>query len=214
MSKRDLGGSVDAAAVPEPNSIKSWREFKEIVREDWSVNNRSWRRPGLQAMAMYRLGVWQRSIRNPLLRATMRKTYTLLHQFIRNFYGIELPHSTIIGRRLWIAHQSGIVIHPEAVIGDDCLIRQGVTIGRASNVGGGVNSRAPRLGNRVKVGAGAVIMGGITIGDDVVIGPNAVVMTNIPDGSIVAAPQARVFAPPPKPKPHTSDRSEATTENV
>ena len=77
------------------------------------------------------------------------------------------------------------------VIGDDCLIRQGVTIGAATK-----RHESPVLGDRVEVGAGAVIAGAITIGDDVVIGPNAVVMSDVPSGSIVASAPARVFPRP------------------
>lgn len=83
-------------------------------------------------------------------------------------------------------------------MGDDCLIRQGVSIGRASNHGEGVRAKAPVLGNRVEVGANAVIVGGIRIGDDVVIGPNTVVMSNVPSGSIVTCPPARVIPRPPR----------------
>jgi serine O-acetyltransferase len=119
----------------------------------------------------------------------------------RNVYGIELSDRTRIGRRLRIAHQNGIVIHGQAVIGDDCVIRQGVTLGAR---GGGRGSRtgkvpgAPHLGDRVEIGVGAVLAGPIRIGDDVVIGPNAVVMTHVPAGAIVSAPPARVIGQPPR----------------
>jgi len=116
--------------------------------------------------------------------------------FVRNFYGIELYPTARIGRRFRIAHQHGIVLAQQVVIGDDCLVRQGVTIGAA-----GLReeaARPPRLGDRVEVGAGAVLAGPITIGDDVRIGPNAVVMTDVPAGSIVTAPPSRIMTPPPR----------------
>jgi serine O-acetyltransferase len=132
----------------------------------------------------------------------LRLPLTLVHRpafwFVRNCCGIELPHTARVGRRFLIGHQSGIVIHHNAVIGDDCLVRQNVTIGAgtASNA-----DRAPRLGNGVEIGAGAAIIGPVTIGDHVRIGPNAVVTMNVPAGSIVVAPPPRVIVPPgPKPK--------------
>lgn len=172
------------------------------MREDHTANDRSrmvwtvWT-PGFQALLAYRLGVWCNGIRPAALRAPARLAVGFLRFFVRNFYGIELYPTASIGRRLRIAHQHGIVIHPRAMIGDDCLIRQGVTIGAT---GGTRDDRAPppRLGNRVQVGAGAVLAGPITIGDDVRIGPNCVVMTNVPAGSIVTAPPSRIMTPPPR----------------
>jgi serine O-acetyltransferase len=152
--------------------------------------------PGFQAIAVYRLGVWAAGVRPALLRAPLRLLVGFLAFFVRNFYGIELYPTATIGRRFGIVHQHGIVIHQRAVIGDDCLVRQGVTIGAAGSRDDA--ARPPRLGDRVKVGAGAVIAGPISIGDDVTIGPNAVVMTNVPAGSMVTVPPARIMTPPPR----------------
>ena len=89
-----------------------------------------------------------------------------------------------------IGHQHGIVIHPKTVFGDDCVVHQNVTIGES-----GPNRRgeAPTFGNRVKIGAGAAIIGKVVIGDDVTIGPNATVMINIPAGTTVCAPPPRLI---------------------
>jgi serine O-acetyltransferase len=194
------------ATKPDQPRIKNLRELSTLIREDWSVNDRSWARPGFQALAVYRFGTWRSGIRNRLVRAPFSLVYRFLHAFVRNFYGIEVYDTATFGRRLRIAHQSGIVVHPNAVIGDDCLIRQGVSIGRASNHGDGVRAKPPVIGNRVELGAGAVVVGGIVIGDDVVIGPNAVVMTDVPAGSIVVCPAARVMA---RPKRRGSDNQPA-----
>ena len=171
--------------------IASFSAFRALVREDRATNQGFWA-PGYQALATYRLGVWSRSIRSPFLRAPVRLAYSVSSLVVRNVYGIQLAPQTRIGRRLRISHQHGIVIHRSAVIGNDCLIRQGVTIGAARGPG------APSLGDRVEVGAGAILVGKIRIGDDVTIGPNAVVTTNVPARAIVASPQSRIFAPPPR----------------
>lgn len=153
--------------------------------------------PGRQALAVHRFGVWKHAVEPKILRMPFTLIYRILYGFVRNFYGIELPLQTRIGRRVVIAHQHGIIVHPNAVIGDDCVIRQGVTIGQGAATPGLPPPPAPKLGNRVLIGAGAVLMGDITIGDDVTIGPNVVVMTNVPARAIVTAPPARILARPP-----------------
>jgi serine O-acetyltransferase len=178
------------------------------MKEDYRAHRRSIFLPGFHAVATHRLGVWGGGIRNPVGRKLVLFIYGVLNLFVRNVYGIELHASTTLGRRVRIAHQSGIVIHSDAVLGDGCMIRQNVTIGVAT----GSNPKVPILGQRVQVGAGAVLIGGIVIGDDATIGPNAVVMTNVPAGSIVAAPPARVMVPPPtrkSVKPEAADLATA-----
>ena len=178
-------------------------EFWALVREDLHYNGGIlW--PGFQALAVYRFGVWKDGIAAKPLRIPFTIVYRLAYVFVRNFYGIELPLTTRIGRRFVVGHQHGIIIHNNAVIGDDCVVRQGVTIGA------GVPTRgvwvghipAPKLGKRVEIGANATLIGAISVGDGVRIGPNAVVMTNVPAGAIVTAPLSRIMLPPKrKPKP-------------
>jgi serine O-acetyltransferase len=160
------------------------------VREDRDVNNGSWLSPGFQAVAVYRFGAWHRS-RSAAVRGPCGLLYTLLFTFVRNVYGIELPCTASVGRRLRISHQHGIVVHPHAVIGDDCVIRHNVTIGGVLG-----HDHGPVLGDRVDVAVGAVILGKVTIGDGARIGPNAVVMTNVPAGATAFSMPARVIETP------------------
>lgn len=185
--------------------ICSWRQFLDYVKGDRRVNDRSWTRPGFQAMALYRFGIWRYSVKNRFIRKLMSLLYNFLHVFVRNVYGIEISETAVIGQRLRIAHQHGITIHSRAVIGDDCLIRQGVSIGRAANHGGGAKNAAPVLGNHVEIGANSVVVGGITIGDDVAIGPCLAVMRNVASGSVVVATPPRVMRQPPQAQPVTSE---------
>jgi serine O-acetyltransferase len=162
--------------------------LRQQIREDWIVNGRDWTQPGFRAVAVHRFGVWLKTVRPHLVRMILHRCYLIMFRYVRNHYGIELYDSTIVGRRVIIAHQGGIVIHPRAEIGDDCIIRQNVTIGAA------IHERwqeAPTLGHGVQVGSGAAIIGKIRIGDHARIGPNAVVMTNVPAG-------ATVFTNPPR----------------
>lgn len=189
---------------PSLQSTSFWR----LLREDFSTHGRDLSAPGFRAMMAYRLGSERK--RHPLLqRKLMGFAYKVLQRYIRNNHGIELYDTTTIGRRTKIAHQGAIVIHENAVIGDDCVIRQAVTIGAVNDMSA---EHAPRLGNRVHIGAGAVIIGRINIGDDVRIGPNAVVTTNIPPGRTVVSPAPRVLdlgGPQPDRKAHRLARKDA-----
>jgi serine O-acetyltransferase len=162
--------------------------FAQIV-EDWQVHGRDWTRPGFQALAVHRFGNWRMGVGSRALRAPLSVLYRTLFRGVRNFYGIELPYSAQVGRRVVVEHQGGIVVHGDAVIGDESVIRQGVTVG---------NRRldrphdAPRLGARVNVGAGAKILGGVSIGDGAQIGANAVVVSDVPAGAVVVGIPARV----------------------
>src|SRR5260370_42366095 len=129
-------------------------------------------------------------IRTKLLRAPFSVLYRLLFRSIRNVYGIELPYSVSLGRGVVFEHQSGIVIHGNCVIGDECIIRQGVTLG---NRNWETRFEAPRLGDRVNVGAGAKVLGGVTISSGATIGANAVVMIDVPAGATAVGVPARLL---------------------
>jgi serine O-acetyltransferase len=178
--------------------IPSLRDLIGYWREDRGINGGFWR-PGTRALMMYRFGVWQSGLQPGLVSSVAGRIYDFLHVFVRNRYGIELYATANIGRRLFIAHQSAIVLHRSLSMGDDCIIRQGVTIGLgAMETARKSGWRGPVIGNRVDIGAGAIIVGPITIGDDVVIGPNAVVMRSVPNGFLVTATPARVMSRPPR----------------
>jgi serine O-acetyltransferase len=96
------------------------------------------------------------------------------------------PRATL-GRRLMIPHPNGVVIHEDAVVGDDCMIMQQVTIGM---IGDG---EVPTLGNNIYVGAGAKIIGKLTVGDGARIGANAVVTKDVPAGCTAVGVPARLI---------------------
>ena len=180
----------EAHAVDEANARPMG--LFSLIREDWVTNWKDWTRPGFRALVMYRLGVWRMGVKPRLLRWPLSLLYRFMHRWVRNRYGIELHYTAKIGRRLLIAHQGAIVIHEGARIGDDCILRQGVTLGAAGNYS---VDRAPVLGDRVSVGAGAMILGGVTVGDGATVGPNAVVLGDVPAGAIATAAPARIIRP-------------------
>jgi serine O-acetyltransferase len=201
-------------AMKRERRIASLGELWALVREDRRYNGAvTW--PGFQALAVHRFGVWKDGIETRPLRIPCTIVHRFAYAFVRNFYGIELPHTARIGRRLLVGHQHGIIVHHNAVIGDDCLIRQGVSIGQERPTPGVPpwEVPGPKLGNRVEVGAGAMIIGNVSIGDGVRIGPNAVVMTNVPAGAIVTAPLSRIMVPPKRrPKPVEAESAAAQPE--
>ena len=186
--------SVDASHNAPPLVAPFWA----LVHEDWVTHGRDWTLPGFWAVAICRYGQWRMRLQSKFLRAPHSFLYRMLYRYVRNHYGIELPYTVRLGRRVVFEHQSGIVIHGLAQIGDECVIRQGVTLG---------NRRpeepfaAPRLLNRVNVGAGAKIIGQLTIGDGAQIGANAVVLEDVPAGALAVGVPAKVVSRPRSSEP-------------
>lgn len=111
------------------------------------------------------------------------------HHFWSAVSGAEIPLNSKIGEGVRFLHPNGVVIHPDAHISNGCIIMQQVTIGVKSGTGDDV----PHLEPGVEVGAGAKILGPITIGANSVIGANAVVVHSVPPGSIVVGIPARII---------------------
>lgn len=160
----------------------SFRHMVSLIREDWQAHGRDWTRPGFRAVASVRFGQWRMTINNKWLRAPISVVYRFWYRRCRNHYGIELPYSVQLGRKVVIEHQGAIVIHGNCQIGDDCIIRQGVTLGNRYMDKPG---DAPVLGTAVNIGAGAKILGAVTVGDSAVIGANAVVLKDVKENSTV-----------------------------
>ena len=160
------------------------------IQEDWVAHGRDWTKPGFRAVAIQRFGAWKIQIKSKLLRAPLSILYTSLYRKVRNTYGIDLPCTVKLGRRVIVEHESGIVIHGYCEIGDDCIIRQGVTLGNRYL---DRPLESPKLGARVNIGAGAKILGNVTIGDDANVGANAVVLADIPPGKTAVGIPAKIL---------------------
>ena len=113
----------------------------------------------------------------------------LMSQFSRWMTGIEIHPGAKIGKRFFIDHGMGVVIGETAIIGDDVLLYQGVTLGGTGLEKG---KRHPTIGNNVVIGTGAKILGNITIGDNSYIGANAVVIKDVPPNSTVVGVPGRI----------------------
>ena len=139
--------------------------------------------PGLHAL------VWHRNATHPLWGMGLRWLARWLAHWSRWLTGIEIHPGATIGRRVFIDHGMGIVIGETAVIGDDCTLYHGVTLGGTSwNKG----KRHPTLGRNVVIGAGAKVLGPILIGDGAKIGSNAVVVRDVPAGATAVGIPARL----------------------
>lgn len=175
------------------------------LREDWQTYGRDISRQGLWVMCVFRFGQWRYTIRPPWLRKPFSFIYRVLRTLVQVMTGIELHCETRVGRRLLIEHFGGIIISGDAVIGDDVVIRQGVTIGLRTTGRRG----APVIGNRVDIGAGAKLLGPIRVGDDAVIGANAVVLCDVPAGALAVGVPAVIK--PRKPGQATTAGDDAQT---
>ncbi len=189
---RELLASIGRRLMSAPVIATLGRDVLDDIREDWIYNGEDWTRPGFRALAMYRFGARTKRINAGVLRLPLNLVYRFLHRWVRNHYGIELHQSAKIGHRVVLAGQRGVVIHELAEIGNECIINQGVTIGADAE---SLTDDAPKLGRGVTLGAGAVVVGCVIIGDGAKIGPNAVVTTDVPAGALAIAPPARVIEP-------------------
>ncbi len=157
--------------------------------------------PGLHAVVMHRM-----------THALWNKGFCLLARVLSNvarlITGIEIHPGAKIGRRFFIDHGMGVVIGETAIVGDDCTLYHGVTLGGTSWDKG---KRHPTLGNNVIVGAGAKVLGPINVGDDARVGSNAVVLKPVPAGATVIGVPGRLVEPS---KPVDDSRRKAMADKM
>jgi len=139
--------------------------------------------PGLHALLIHRLTHW-------LWCKRLRWLARFTSHVARFLTGIEIHPGATIGRRVFIDHGMGVVIGETAEVGDDCTLYHGVTLGGTSwNKG----KRHPTLGRAVVIGAGAKVIGPITVGDGARVGSNAVVVKSVPPGATAVGIPARII---------------------
>ncbi|MFH1330591.1 MAG: serine O-acetyltransferase [Actinomycetota bacterium] len=190
--------TTDPTAAPRAFGLHPLRRLAEDVR---AVRERDpaarstlevvFLYPGLHALVVHRLA-------HRLWRANRRFAARLLSHLGRAVTGIEIHPGAAIGRRLVIDHGMGIVIGETAEIGDDVTLYQGVTLGGTSlhRV-----KRHPTLMDGVVVGAGAIILGAVTVGERARVGAGAVVVRDVPAGATVVGLAGRVIEQGGEPHP-------------
>lgn len=138
--------------------------------------------PGFHALLSYRIA-------NKLKKWKIPFIPRLISQIARFFTGIEIHPGATIGEKFFIDHGMGVVIGETTIIGDNVLIYQGVTLG---GTGKDQGKRHPTIGDRVTIGAGAKVLGNITIGSDSNIGAGSVVIDDVPEHSTVVGIPGRI----------------------
>ena len=144
---------------------------------------------GLHAVWLHRINHW-------LWKQNLKLLGRLISQLTRWLTGIEIHPGATLGSGLFIDHGMGVVIGETAEVGVDVTLYHGVTLGGTSNEKG---KRHPTVGDRVVIGAGAKVLGAITIGEDSRIGANAVVVKSVPSNSVVVGVPGQNIA---RSKPH------------
>ncbi|WP_417231138.1 serine O-acetyltransferase EpsC [Thermophilibacter sp.] len=171
----------------------SWSELRSLIREDaeaafardpsaGSVSDVTRFSVGFRIVRAYRRQHW-------LYERGHRTLALWLAKRSRMRYGAEIHPAARIGRRFTVDHGIGVVVGGTTIIGDDCLMYQGATLGMTGKHGG---KRHPTLGNGVLVGAGSILLGAITVGDGAYVGAGSVVVDNVPPNTTVVGNPARV----------------------
>ncbi len=168
-------------AVDTPSSTEADWSREECEPFEW--------KPSRQLLASVR--AYQRATEHGGVRGRiLKKAAVLRHRFWSAVTGADIPiNAEQVAGGLLIPHPTGVVIHPEAKIGPNCLIFQNVTLGTGSRPG------LPTLEGHVDVGAGAKILGGVVIGEHAVIGANAVVIDDVPAGAHATGVPAVIHYP-------------------
>jgi putative colanic acid biosynthesis acetyltransferase WcaB len=160
--------------------------FRAWVFQDWAVNKGCSEQQVL--LAWFRFAQWAHRHWGPFARMIVIP----YESFSALFLAIELPVVLNVGPRLRLYHKAGIVINGDTIIGSDCKLRHGITIGnKVDRAGNSLGSAT--LGDDVDLGAGCVVIGDIHVGDHARIGANAVVTKPVPDYGIVVGNPGRVI---------------------
>lgn len=178
----------------------TFRELRHRIAADqhryatgagWRDFTRQWlKESGFRFTVLMRLCAFFRS--QPLTRYGVYHFFLWLHRRMQVRYGTYIEFSTQVGPGLYVGHANSIVINTRSVIGANCTLSHGVTLGQTHERS--KHPGVPVIGDRVYLGCGAKILGGIRIGNDVVVAPNAVVTRDVPDKAVVGGIPARVLS--------------------
>lgn len=166
--------------------LNVWKEDLQAARDNDPAATNPWEvaltYPGVHAVWAYRLGhaMWNHGMKLPA---------RMLQNTTRFFTGVDIHPAAKLGRRFFIDHAEGVVIGETAEVGEDVLIFHQVTLGGVSMSPG---KRHPTVKDRVVIGAGAKVLGPVTIGCDAKVGANAVVVKDVPNQAVAVGVPARL----------------------
>jgi len=164
----------------------------ELLAEDFRTHDGLWLEPGFWAVAVHRLGARSQRLKSPVLRRPLALAHQVLSTGIDWLWGINLPASTEIGRRLRIWHHGSILLNARA-IGNDVHIRQDTTLGPLRDRDASRPECLPVLEDNVDIGSGACVLGGVHVGKGSFVGANSVVVQEVPAGATVFGVPARII---------------------
>ena len=179
--------SESVVTTDKQGYTERWQKISAEVPDWRREKSKYYWEPGKRLIGTIRSYQYWRD-RSGLIAFFVRKVVVLRHRWWSIVTGADIPLNTVIGGGLLLTHPNGVVIHPDSIIGVNCLIFQQVTIGN-----GGKKYGTPQLGGHVDVGAGAKILGGVRIGNCVRVGANAVVIDDVPDHSTAIGIPARII---------------------
>ena len=177
-------------------NFNSFSECKDYIKADayrylgkqGGVFSLYFRVPGFKYSVWLRLCsyLWNRRMLFPLYAYAK-----LRHRRLSIKYGIQIPPGTIIGKGFYMGHFGGIVVNGNAIIGKNCNLSQGVTIGMSNR---GIRAGYPVLHDNIYIGPGAKIVGKVVLGSNCAVGANAVVTKDIPDNAVAVGIPAKVIS--------------------
>jgi serine O-acetyltransferase len=192
MRRTEHGRHTVDAPVGDYNANPTGIGFLSLLAEDFRTHGSDPLSPGFWAVAVHRFGNWRMSVRPKPLRGPLTLAYRTAYYGVIALWGIDLPYNVKIGRRFRLGHH-GCMVLGAGEFGDDVSIQHTVTIGLVRRD----ETRVPKVGNRVEIGAGACIVGGVRIGDGCFVGANTVVNRDLPANSTVMGIPLHFVATPP-----------------
>src|SRR6201996_4273712 len=156
--------------------------------QDWSANRQNFK--AQLVLFMFRL---VQAFNKYTITKIIFFPYFMFYRFFVEWHlGIELPRKLTIGKGLSLYHGQALVVNKSTIIGSNCVLRNGTTIGH-KKLADGTFSKCPRIGNNVDIGANVCIIGDVTIGDNVIIGAGSVVTKSFPFNCVVVGNPARIL---------------------
>lgn len=189
IEKEERAKAGESLKLGSVNENPSDISFLKLLREDLRTHDGSILEPGFWAVAVHRFGNWRMGIRFKLLRIPFTILYRIAFTWIDWFWGIDLCYTVKLGRRVRIWHHGGMVLGARS-IGNDVHVRHGTTFGLLNRQN---TDEKPIIEDRVDIGAGACVLGNVTVGHDSVVGANSVVVRDVdPHTTVFGIPARRI----------------------
>lgn len=189
IEKEERAKAGESLKLGSVNENPSDISFLKLLREDLRTHDGSILEPGFWAVAVHRFGNWRMGIRFKLLRIPFTILYRIAFTWIDWFWGIDLCYTVKLGRRVRIWHHGGMVLGARS-IGNDVHVRHGTTFGLLNRQN---TDEKPIIEDRVDIGAGACVLGNVTVGHDSVVGANSVVVRDVdPHTTVFGVPARRI----------------------